>query len=561
VYTLIGDIWFYLFVVGVLISMATYVWQFRKIPGAKPQVYGQTCKAAWLLCLVMLSVSPELSDKVLWIKLQQMVSVLSPYFWLQFILEVSGQSNKMPSRVRYVFLAIIGAIWMGNITNYWHELFWRETWLDGHTIRIVTGQANRIVEINSYLLCALAVFFSVRWVYITTGLRRRQAWWFTISGLVSVGGTILDYVPVVRGFYPLAWGFLLAGVLITWGFYRWHVYNVLSLAQQAAVQNMFDGLLVVDEYGHIADMNPAAKTIFAGLPALVGGKFEELAAAWPTLAMIGNSPGTETREAVLEVSGERRWYWLNVTSLQSRGHLLGKVIVLKDITRQKQDQEKMLEQQKAMSVLTERNRLSRELHDSQGQFPGYVKAHTQAIRLLVQKGRIEDADRQMERLINAANTAFADVRESISGLKTTGEKWDFFHRLRTWLNQFQQTSSILTSYSGPESRPPEWILPEAEVQLLRIIQEALVNARKHSSASRAEVIFSLGDGRLKVTIADNGRGFDEEKQNNPASFGLGIIRERAEEIGGCCKIRSVTDQGTVVTVELPLKQMSGECAI
>ena len=212
-----------------------------------------------------------------------------------------------------------------------------------------------------------------------------------------------------------------------------------------------------------------------------------------------------------------------------------------------------LEQQKALSILTERNRLARELHDAQGQFPGYVKTLTQAIRLLLKNKRVEDADRQLERLIHTADIAFTDVRESITSLKSTTENWNFFHNLQTWLNHFEKSSAITTIYTGPKARPPKWIAPKAEVQLLRIVQEVLINARKHSGAHRVEVAFSVGDDRLTVTIADNGIGFDaKNRHENSASFGLGIIKERAEEIGATCKICSEPDQGTVVTVKIPL---------
>jgi signal transduction histidine kinase len=416
-------------------------------------------------------------------------------------------------------------------------------------------------EIISYIFCALALVLSARCILITRGLRRRQALWFTLPCLFSLVGSVLNHIPAVQRVAPLPSGFLLSGLFITWGFHRWQAYNIIPLAHEVVVRNMIDGLMVVDAYGYIANMNSAAKTAMNGMSVAVGGRFAELATGWPALAAALANPGPGSAEVVRNYPGGSRYYQLTTTSLQTAGHFLGKIVIFKDITQQKQDQEKLLNSEKALSILTERNRLSRELHDAQGQFPGYVKTHTQAIRLLLQKGQIEDVDRQLERLTNAAAVAFTDVRESIIGLKTAVEEWDFFKNLQAWLSQFQQSSGIITSYTGPESRLPQWVLPEAEVQLLRIVQEALVNARKHSGADRAEVAFFVGNGNLIVTIADNGRGFDVAKINNSAGFGLEIIRERAEGIGSVCKISSAFDQGTVVTVEVPLVETPGEIAI
>ena len=149
--------------------------------------------------------------------------------------------------------------------------------------------------------------------------------------------------------------------------------------------------------------------------------------------------------------------------------------------------------------------------------------------------------------------AFVDARESITGLKISAGGGDFFSKLREWLGQFQKISGIPSACAGPTSVPQRWILPEAEVQLLRIIQETLSNVRKHSGASRVQIKFAFTVEQVIVTVADNGRGFDPEaEQNDAAKFGLRIIRERAAGIEGTCEVNSVPGQGTVVIVEIPL---------
>ena len=91
------------------------------------------------------------------------------------------------------------------------------------------------------------------------------------------------------------------------------------------------------------------------------------AAAWPELAHADDNSGRTVLEVVRELPAGNRFYQLNVTSLQTKGHSLGKAIIFKDITEQKCNQAKLLEREKALSILTERERLGRELHDGQGQ--------------------------------------------------------------------------------------------------------------------------------------------------------------------------------------------------
>lgn len=230
---------------------------------------------------------------------------------------------------------------------------------------------------------------------------------------------------------------------------------------------------------------------------------------------------------------------------------------MKDITQQKQDQARIIEQQRALSILMERDRLGRELHDTQGQFPGYVKTQAQAIRLMMKRERGVDAAAQLEQLIAAA-AAFVDARESITSLKGGDKRWDFFEQLPEWLNTFQKMSGISADYAGPQQRPERWIETEAEVHLLRIIQEAMTNARKHARPTRIGIDIRLGGSSVTLTIADDGSGFNTvEERPAAAGFGLAILRERASEIGGSCVISSSPKTGTIVTVQTPLAMNPG----
>jgi signal transduction histidine kinase len=98
-------------------------------------------------------------------------------------------------------------------------------------------------------------------------------------------------------------------------------------------------------------------------------------------------------------------------------------------------------------------------------------------------------------------------------------------------------------------------VPEAEVQLLRIIQEALSNVRKHSGASQAWIRFEPNADTIAVIIEDNGKGFNRSavSLDNQAHFGLQTMLERAEGVGGSLQVLSQPDQGVKVVVKLPFK--------
>jgi signal transduction histidine kinase len=95
--------------------------------------------------------------------------------------------------------------------------------------------------------------------------------------------------------------------------------------------------------------------------------------------------------------------------------------------------------------------------------------------------------------------------------------------------------------------------PEARLGIYRIVQEALHNALRHADADEAVVKLEAGDDLLRVTIRDNGSGFDIEQETRPASLGLLSMRERAAAIGARLEIASRPGDGTVVILERPTR--------
>jgi two-component system sensor histidine kinase UhpB len=93
---------------------------------------------------------------------------------------------------------------------------------------------------------------------------------------------------------------------------------------------------------------------------------------------------------------------------------------------------------------------------------------------------------------------------------------------------------------------------QTETLVFRIVQEALTNIVRHADASRARVTVARQDGRLLVTIVDNGRGFDADAiLAGDKGFGLRGMRDRAELFGGELDIRSEPDEGTLIALALP----------
>jgi signal transduction histidine kinase len=207
------------------------------------------------------------------------------------------------------------------------------------------------------------------------------------------------------------------------------------------------------------------------------------------------------------------------------------------------------------AITEERERIGRELHDGMAQILGYVNTKAMATRLLVKNRQLVAADNNLLQLEEAARGLLVDVRAAILGLRLTGRSEA---GLPVMLEEFTAQYSLLTGLSVELEVAPgvnDVSLPaDVELQLVRIVQEALANVRKHAEATHAEVSLRADDGVLELRITDDGQGFDPNSmtQDELPHYGLSTLRERAEAIGAQLTLDSCPGSGTCVIVRLPL---------
>ncbi|MDX1503123.1 MAG: GAF domain-containing sensor histidine kinase [Thermoanaerobaculia bacterium] len=216
------------------------------------------------------------------------------------------------------------------------------------------------------------------------------------------------------------------------------------------------------------------------------------------------------------------------------------------------------QQLRALAVAEERVRLAREMHDGMAQVLAYVNTKAQAVKEFLRRERIADASQQLEQLAEAAREVHVDVREQIVGLRTAiGPEEPLPRALERYLSAWQTQSGIAWTLECDDKVE---LSDMAELQLLRIVQESLSNVRKHAAARRVEVAVRTADGALEVSVADDGRGFDPaaKRRAELPRFGLAIMRERAESIGGRLSIESQRGGGTTVRVSLPVVDGPGQ---
>ncbi len=202
-----------------------------------------------------------------------------------------------------------------------------------------------------------------------------------------------------------------------------------------------------------------------------------------------------------------------------------------------------------IAVLEERARISRELHDSLAQTLGWLSIKTEMLEEDLKLGETERSNVEMKAIRRVVRDACYDVRESIDGLRTrpTG---DLTATAAAWISEFRQRSGLITDFHAMDGEVP--LSPRVETELLRILQEALTNVRKHAKAKRVQIDLQVKGSFAELKIKDDGCGFNYQADQDAGHFGLRIMRERAEKLGGTFHINAAPDKGTQIKVTLPL---------
>ena len=555
IYHPIHDVWVYLLAAAVLQSLAAYSWRYRQNPAALYLALGLADKSLWLLAIVMITVSQALADKILWTIILNLDGIAVVPITLLVALHITEQKPALIRTVRSWLLLLTALAWLLVLTNGLHGWFWRDFLWDGTTFGLIRGPAFWVFLAACYSGMGTAMALLLHRAVKTSGLRRWQAIAVPANFAISIAGharwvsTQSDLIP------PLPVTFLLGGLVWFGIFFGLRVFNLQELAEATVTRDMNDCLIVADAQDYIVELNPAAEALLGTrAAALLGSQAATALAPWPALAVLAESREAQTGEITL-AGGH---YLFRVSLLTGwGGRSFGKAIVLQDIGALKKAQARIFEQEKALSILAERDRLGRELHDGPGQAWGYINMQVEAVRSLLAKNEPDRAETLLARLAAVTRDVHVDIRESITGLRA-GAGQGLWHTLADYLQWFRHAAALDVELAVDQElaawQPP----PTAQAQLLRIVQEALTNVRKHAGARRVRVVARRQGDNAEISVADDGRGFDPAAAAGKGSYGLRIMEERAAEAGGRLWVESAPGAGAAVVVALPFTPSQAE---
>jgi NarL family two-component system sensor histidine kinase YdfH len=207
-------------------------------------------------------------------------------------------------------------------------------------------------------------------------------------------------------------------------------------------------------------------------------------------------------------------------------------------------------QVEALSISQERQRMARELHDTLAQGLAGLILQLEAADGYLETGNQAQARTVVQQAMQRARSTLHEARRAIQALRPAVlEQGNLVDALDHEVDQFAATSRIRVTLEVSGDPPAAPV--EITLDILRIVQEALSNARRHAQAGQVVVQLANRDRVLQVVVQDDGVGFDPgEALDRPDRFGLAGMQERAERIGATLQVESGPGQGTRVVLRV-----------
>jgi PAS domain S-box-containing protein len=207
-----------------------------------------------------------------------------------------------------------------------------------------------------------------------------------------------------------------------------------------------------------------------------------------------------------------------------------------------------------LAQIRERNRLAQELHDNVAQALGYLNLQITQTHEFLAVHQLDEVEVKLRELKQITNETYADIRGEIFNLRVApAQDVNFLETLRQYLVKYERFYHLDVQLIFEADEASFDFPSEVSIALIRTIQEALMNVRRHAQVDHARIRLGQTESDWRISVEDEGRGFDPNKvmTEQSASYGVNIMRERIEGVGGRLEIESAPGQGTRITLFYP----------
>ena len=382
---------------GISLAVCRALWRYRKLNGVLWLILLELSAAQWAFFIMIESAATTVALKQFWAAVAFIGTCLVPPFFFMFAAEYDLSLGRISRKLVLGLLIMPVFTIVMSFTNPLHYLLWTKIEITpGSNVAVYShGPTWWFIYIYEYILILPALYFLLKTAFKSGSFYIPHSLALIIGAILPITGNLV-YVFGPNPIPGLDWapvGFALSGVVLAWGILRFKMFKLTPVAHTLLVENMIDGMIVLDEDHQVVDINPAAAALLRDTPKnIIGQRIEQLLPSSAPIVRIVTADTFLQEELDLGEIQPGRKFELRLSTLQDRfSRTIGKSLVLRDITEKKryeEERERMiaelreaLKQVKTLSGLLPICANCKNIRDDQGYWHAveeYIQQHSNA---------------------------------------------------------------------------------------------------------------------------------------------------------------------------------------
>ncbi|KAF0235583.1 MAG: signal-transducing histidine [Prolixibacteraceae bacterium] len=555
----------------VLAALATIflLWRFRKSSEVKYLIYLEFFVAIWACTYALEFSYPDLETKILWSKMSYFGIAFLAVFYFLFTTAFSRKKNIINKKT-IALLLIIPVITIALVlTNEKHLLIWQEVKLDPekNMAHYSHGIGFWFFWVYSTTLLILGLYNLLSSNSNFSAYYKNQASTLLVASLFPVTGNLM-YLTNVNPYPGFDWtpvSFVLTGIIVALGIFRFRMFDIVPLARTKLFEIINDGVVIINNEGFIEDCNSPAYSIFNWQDKSI--IHEHYGKIFKQYEKLTSALSDNLASIQLEVSHEnkRNLYHVKVSPFYRNKKLSGNILLFHDITSIVEAEEMLINtNKKLLEEIEKREKLIEDLdsfahtvaHDLRNSLSSIFSASEIMEELIKQNDK--NLLSELSILINQSAKKSIQITHELLLLATTNKTEVEIYPLdmaRIFNESKGQLTDLIKSSNVVFTEPAKWPLASGYAPWIEEVwSNYLSNAIKYGGVPpKIEVGADvLINGKVKFWIKDNGKGLTNQQQNllfknfvrldtkkaDGYGLGLSIVKKIIEKLGGSVGVES-----------------------
>ena len=547
----------------------TLLWKYRKSSEVRYLIYLEFCVAIWSLAYSFEFTTTSLNSKIVWSQLSYIGIVFLPVWYYLFALSFSNKKILI-TKSKVTFLLILPTITILLVfTNEGHQLIWTSATLNQvqNTIHFEHGIGFWIFYVYSETLLFLGIYSLVNSIFKFKAYYRKQSGTLIIATLIPMIANLM-YVTNINPYPGFNWtpvSFVVAGLIIVLGIFRFNMFNIVPLARTKLFDILNDGIIVINAEGIIEDCNSVIYNIFNWQKkSIIHESFNDIFKSYTKITTALNE---NLASIQFEIKNEHHenYYQLSISPIYNDKIISGYILLFHDITSIiYADEELKNTNKKLLYEIEKREKLIEDLdafaHTVAHDLRNSLSSIFSASEIMEEIIKVNDKNLlcELSNLINHSANKSIQITHELLLLATT-DKTKVEIRPLNMGNIFReaknQITDLIKNTNAQITEPVEW--PEAfgyAPWVEEVWSNYLSNAIKYGGTPpKIEVGTEIQTNEdIMFFIKDNGKGLtrDEQKKlfnnfvrlnpNKADGYGLGlsIVKKIIEKLNGSVGVES-----------------------